>query len=665
MDAASSSSRLQRVFLDISIPGYSGICPEQVNFFEEAKNKGLLKYDIVGDASGLKPGDLLVTRRPQHWDGYTRATVVEPNHVCWLIELERAMHSAATASSSRRQRVYLDRAVRGVWEDQATIFHQFKKNGLLQCDFVTDPTALKPGDLLVTMRSEFWEGTLATIVQPNYIAWLASRAKGSKDDWSQQPYEPAIDKVTAEADAKRAAAKLELSAAIESHAVAEQAYTQAREVFKKAAANLAKAKKALEKLDLPVSKITRRRVRRRVAPGELWRAKDFWREALTREAKKNIRLYVKRESDNDNAIKILNKAYQDRALPAFFFVDVSDWLWSIKEDGYLVKLTRDGNGKWSMCTRTDKPLKPPARFLHGLQQNKELPNLMVGELITDFLCCALEDQNDADQRTVLRNKQFSILNKVFRGGPDAWYGLRIKIFAFPGSDLTMKDSYDFYCGVLAKTLQHHRHIGMCRFHTLRSTEQAIEIFNNVVQSGLEGIVIVKDDVPYGTLLDSHDAEAQYIFKLKQKIVLPGMMIKQGEEIVVQKDGIDVPEFEYIVHAADGTCVKFTDAQNRPTGSWSRLKYMEWVPGMGNTFPCQSGFRHMHFATDYDMTVEVPLRQDPSAPVLHARWSDGYNLFNPAPFPPPKPAGALGQPRAQPAVIIEDSNVAHVYNIFPA
>jgi hypothetical protein len=169
---------------------------------------------------------------------------------------------------------------------------------------------------------------------------------------------------------------------------------------------------------------------------------------------------------------------------------------------------------------------------------------------------------------------------------------------------------------------------MCRFHTLQSTEHAIDIFNSVVQNGLEGIVIVKADVPYGTLVDSQDAEAQYIFKLKQKIVERGHMIKQEKQILVFKDGIDVPEYEYTVYSYDGTCIKFTDAQNRPTGSWSRLKYMEFAPGMGNAFPCQSGFRHLHFATDYDLTVEPPpVTVEPEA----VATACVHDLFNPEPF----------------------------------
>lgn len=527
------------------------------------------------------------------------------------------------AAASRRQCVYLDMAVRGVWEGQAAIWHKGQQEGFLNLDFVADPLQLRPGDLLVTGRPEHWPDTPATVVDPHYICWLLGRAKGHPRDVERE-YDPLIDNHFGKEEAKR---KAELSAAAASHAAAQQAYDQARDALKKAAARLAKATKAVEKDELPKTAITHRHVRRRLAPGELWRAQDFWRAALTIDAKKNIYKYVNKELDNYRALQHINQARQARALPAFFFIDVSNWLWSIKEDGYLVKLTRDGTGKWSMFTRTDKELQPPTHFLHGLESNKDLPSLMVGELLTDFNGCAHEDKGDVGRRTVLRNEQFKILNKIFRGGPDAWYGLRVKLFAFPDSTMTMRDTYDHYSTSLTRTFHRHTHIGMCRFHTLQSTGHAIDIFNSVVQNGLEGIVIVKADVPYGTLVDSKDAEAQYIFKLKQKIVERGHMIKQGKQILVLKDGIDVPEYEYTVYSYDGTCIKFTDAQNRPTGSWSRLKYMEFAPGMGNAFPCQSGFRHLHFATDYDVTVEPPpVVAEPEVSV--ARCCD---LFNPEPF----------------------------------
>jgi hypothetical protein len=33
--------------------------------------------------------------------------------------------------------------------------------------------------------------------------------------------------------------------------------------------------------------------------------------------------------------------------------------------------------------------------------------------------------------------------------------------------------------------------------------------------------------------------------------------------------------------------------------------MEHAPGLGDTFPCQSGYRHIHFAQPDDMNIMVP------------------------------------------------------------
>jgi hypothetical protein len=121
--------------------------------------------------------------------------------------------------------------------------------------------------------------------------------------------------------------------------------------------------------------------------------------------------------------------------------------------------------------------------------------------------------------------------------------------------------------------------------------------------GLEGIVIVDPSVQYGTLLDRHENPAHYFFKLKQKIVLPPTQIVQGKKKDRYKDGeIAAPEYEYAL--TEHKEIQFSDQQPRNTDSKHRLKYMEHVPGMTG-FPCITGYRHMHFATQYDMSVEVP------------------------------------------------------------
>ncbi len=86
---------------------------------------------------------------------------------------------------------------------------------------------------------------------------------------------------------------------------------------------------------------------------------------------------------------------------------------------------------------------------------------------------------------------------------------------------------------------------MCNAGKLRNTQHAIDIFNSVVQMGLEGIVIVDADEEYGTLVDRHGDDAQLFFKLQQKIVLPWTQITQGKKIDRWKDGAEHPEHIYI------------------------------------------------------------------------------------------------------------------------
>jgi hypothetical protein len=346
---------------------------------------------------------------------------------------------------------------------------------------------------------------------------------------------------------------------------------------------------------------------RRLPRGDVWRSIDFWSWGLLQHISEYMSAYVTGKELYDTLLEFQD-AERDKKLPFDFFIDVKGWSWSVKEDGYFVKLIRDEmTNKWSMRTRRDVLLKPPPSFLKGLEENPALPNVMFGELVTGFSGCAKHDRHDVGKRTLLRNQQFAHLNKIFCGGPQAWVGLRVKVFSFPLAESnTIGQAYELYCRAMARTLEHHPHIGMCRAGKLENTKHAIEIFNNVVQMGLEGIVIVDSNVHYGTLLDRHDDPAQYFFKLKQKIVLPRTPIVQGSSCVQRhKDGGPAPpEYLYTIQNDQNEAIKFVDQQDRATGSRLRLKYMEQAPGM-KAFPCMSGYRHMHFATQYDMSVEVP------------------------------------------------------------
>ena len=354
-------------------------------------------------------------------------------------------------------------------------------------------------------------------------------------------------------------------------------------------------------------------VKHHLAPGELWRATDFWREGLIHTCKMSIGMFNNRRQGERSTLerryaeefRLIKQARTDAKLPADFFYNVNGWMWSVKEDGYLVKLVRDQN-KWSMWTRKGYQLHPPPAFLLGLALNEELPDCMVGELVTCFTGCTKEDRCSVRERNKARNGQFLQLQKTLKGKqPKCWQGLRVKIFSFPTSERNIKQTYDHYVKIMQKTLEYHPHIGMCKSGVLLNTAHAISIFESVVQMGLEGIVIVDPNVKYGQLTDIDGTPKDFFFKLKQKIVLPGRQITQQGKIEVPKDGKIEKVFSYVTKVQDKD-INFTDQQNRQSESWSRIKYMEQVPGC-NFFPCKNGYRHMHFATCYDMSVEVPAR----------------------------------------------------------
>jgi hypothetical protein len=387
---------------------------------------------------------------------------------------------------------------------------------------------------------------------------------------------------------------------------------------------------------------------------DLWRATDFWREALKPELREKIKLYNQWETsdtqtktrklskDKGNYIiyEKINKAFDDQTIPADFFQNVAGWLWFVKEDGYMVKLTRDAQNRWSIHLRSGLQLHPPRGFLEGLEKNTKLPSPMIGELVTSFYGCNVDDRTDPGSRTLLRNTQFKILEKVtkHRNDPLAWVGLRIKVFAFPNRDLSMQETYDTCKELMQETLHHHPHIGMCKAGVLTSTQDAINMFERVVQMGLEGIVIVDPSVKYGQsdLLDSDKYKiGQTFFKLKQKVVLTGRHFENtGRTKEVWKDGTPEKEHKFKT-TVDGSVVYFNDRIGKDTG-YSRIKYMEHAPRMYDNFPCQSGYRHMHFAQHDDMSVVVPatavVTPDPIIQSMLGLGVEPMNkLFNPRVF----------------------------------
>jgi hypothetical protein len=183
--------------------------------------------------------------------------------------------------------------------------------------------------------------------------------------------------------------------------------------------------------------------------------------------------------------------------------------------------------------------------------------------------------------------------------------------------------------MMQESFEHHPHIGVCKMGMLQSTQDAIRMFNVVVQMGLEGIVIVNRDVGYR-------APGGHFFKLKPKIVLKGRKFKKtGITKDVLKDGVKQTEHEFLTEVSNET-VKFTDQQPRETGH-ARLKYMERIEAMKGKFPCNdAGYRHMHFATDYDMPVVVPCvsaiaKHDEDRVRDMLGLSGTLNLYNPRGF----------------------------------
>ena len=378
----------------------------------------------------------------------------------------------------------------------------------------------------------------------------------------------------------------------------------------------------------------------------LARATDYWRDMLKDNTKEEIKQYNSLYDDDDDsqctdkaadkAAKYphIKKASDQQTIPACFFdthkVDSSraandspepagDWFFSVKEDGYLVILSRQGHN-WSMQTRKGKELYPPEDFLKGLSESKELPDVMVGELITHENCWNENGFGDIENRAVKRNEQFSKLAKIWWMNTkqdyekmasrntltniEAWTGLRIKIFSFPQEiNYNIGETYDHNIQIMKKSIHNHPWIGMCHMQRVpkHDLQFIIDIFTRVVQMGLEGIVLVDPDVSYADLKGKKgkkDQKAKYFFKLKPKHVLHVRAYTYvGQQ---QKDG--KPEYIYQTEA-EGQTVKFHDQMPNIRGNFSRIKYMEFALDVNN-FQCRKGFRHMHFAQKDDMSMVV-------------------------------------------------------------
>ncbi len=99
----------------------------------------------------------------------------------------------------------------------------------------------------------------------------------------------------------------------------------------------------------------------------LWCADDFWRGRLKPEYRAGIKEFNENRLVSDENLRTeIQVVFETRSIPCHFFQDVSGWMWSVKEDGYLVLLKRNENLGWLMYTRKGKRLFPPESFLEGL-----------------------------------------------------------------------------------------------------------------------------------------------------------------------------------------------------------------------------------------------------------------------------------------------------------
>ena len=397
-------------------------------------------------------------------------------------------------------------------------------------------------------------------------------------------------------------------------------------------------------------------------PSLLARAEDYWREELIQNTRNNIKTYNKERAAKatsrflknrsiltqetseqiDNSIEDwwckgysqydqIKHASDLKTIPDFFFdtheddkdgspVDPGHWFFSVKEDGYLVILSRDWKTQnWSLQTRKGVAYYPPLDFLSGLKKSTQLPDVMVGELITDEKCWDENGFGDIENRAVKRNQQFSKLAKIWwnKAHPEdtkqaerdldkntkAWTGLRIKIFSFPSPQNThnIRETYCQNFQKMCAAIHNHPWIGMCNMLKVRKDhpELIIDIFRRVVQMGLEGIVLVEPDVKYA---DLNHPEDKKFFKLKPKTVLPLRYYKPVHPFFQVKPDGTTKEYTYETEVK-GKKIRFHDLIEIQRRNYSRIKYMEFARDVHN-FQCHQGIRHTHFAQDDDMSMEV-------------------------------------------------------------
>ena len=339
---------------------------------------------------------------------------------------------------------------------------------------------------------------------------------------------------------------------------------------------------------------------------------DFWRYALL----DKFRSYLTQDKQNPAKTDWLTSCQQSKQIPLESFISItSDWYWCLKYDGFYIRLTRDSTSRWQMSTRSGVQLHPPTSFLQHLPTTFPKGMEIEAELVFDSnQMCELSDRPDAKKRIVKRTLGFAKLHiSSLRSTKDlsGWNGMRLVLFAFPLKGTTFEQSFQEGSAIIQASQEQHPHISTCKYESVESTEKTIQIFQSVVQMGLEGIILRKKTSVYQNTTDASTS----IYKMKQKIVtIRKQEFKQIGQVRMTRDGRVRPEREYeVINFNDEdsrkTC-KFTDSRDPPpldeNGNYKkRLKWHERATSKMNVWDLNYlGIRHLCFATDLDLSFEV-------------------------------------------------------------
>jgi hypothetical protein len=345
---------------------------------------------------------------------------------------------------------------------------------------------------------------------------------------------------------------------------------------------------------------------------------DFWRYALI----DKFRGYLTQDKQIQAKTDWLASCKQSKQIPLESFIPMtSDWCWCLKYDGFYIRLTRDSTSRWQMSTRSGVQLHPPTSFLQHLPTTFPKGMEIEAELVFDSnQMCEPPDRSDAKKRITKRTLDFAKLHiSSLRSTKDlsGWNGMRLVLFAFPLKEKTFEQSFQEGSAIIQASQEQHPHISTCKYETVESTEKTIQIFQSVVQMGLEGIILRKKTSVYQNTSDTSTS----IYKMKQKIVtIRTQKFKQIGQVRMTRDGRVRPEREYeVINFNDEdsrqTC-KFTDSRDPPppdpNGNYmKRLKWHERATSKMNVWDLNYlGIRHLCFATDLDLSFEVQPNANP-------------------------------------------------------